>query len=391
MTTQTPAGWYPDPYGSPQLRWWDGRQWTDATHAVDSAPGSGRSEPGSGPTATMPIPPGAAPAQGPGALPPPGRMPPPAERQQPPGPWGGPSFTPSAAGHHGHPAPPGHAAQPGYPGPPGGTAQFPFPDFAAYGPPPKRATPVWAWVTGGIGVAVVVGLIVVAAVFIVNRDEGRATPLALPTPAPVEPSLPAPVPTLPQPDPVPTSFPRPVDGRITDPATGLSYAFPGSPWSVPQADAVNEAQSNPGTPVWTSAVHAVSHANYDGEGRNWIGNVYTALVPEVFPYSGPENLQQTAVNLFNLFNREYYRPPHDFRVLKDQELKIDGKSAHVIEFQLDFGKEAEESGWKWRMESGAIVLVDRGAGERPAMLYVSVPDNLKPALVKQVLESLKVS
>jgi hypothetical protein len=26
------AGWYPDPYGAPQLRWWDGYTWTEHTH-----------------------------------------------------------------------------------------------------------------------------------------------------------------------------------------------------------------------------------------------------------------------------------------------------------------------------------------------------------------------
>lgn len=28
-TTQIPAGWYPDPLGLPQLRWWDNHTWTD--------------------------------------------------------------------------------------------------------------------------------------------------------------------------------------------------------------------------------------------------------------------------------------------------------------------------------------------------------------------------
>ncbi|MGD6755639.1 phospholipid scramblase-related protein [Streptomyces sp. BH105] len=41
MTTQsnTPAGWYPDPQGTPQtLRWWDGAQWTEHTHAAQAQP-----------------------------------------------------------------------------------------------------------------------------------------------------------------------------------------------------------------------------------------------------------------------------------------------------------------------------------------------------------------
>ena len=27
----TPAGWYPDPLGLPQLRWWDGQGWGEHT------------------------------------------------------------------------------------------------------------------------------------------------------------------------------------------------------------------------------------------------------------------------------------------------------------------------------------------------------------------------
>ncbi|WP_329361762.1 phospholipid scramblase-related protein [Streptomyces sp. NBC_01483] len=41
MTTHsnTPAGWYPDPHGAPQmLRYWDGSQWTEHTNGDQAAP-----------------------------------------------------------------------------------------------------------------------------------------------------------------------------------------------------------------------------------------------------------------------------------------------------------------------------------------------------------------
>jgi len=31
-TPVTPAGWYPDPAGTPRSRWWDGTQWTENYH-----------------------------------------------------------------------------------------------------------------------------------------------------------------------------------------------------------------------------------------------------------------------------------------------------------------------------------------------------------------------
>lgn len=32
QTAPVPAGWYPDPYGISEMRWWDGQNWTDSIH-----------------------------------------------------------------------------------------------------------------------------------------------------------------------------------------------------------------------------------------------------------------------------------------------------------------------------------------------------------------------
>ncbi|MBK3641131.1 phospholipid scramblase-related protein [Streptomyces sp. MBT33] len=48
MTTQsnTSAGWYPDPHGAPQtLRYWDGAQWTQHTHADQQPPAAAQQAP----------------------------------------------------------------------------------------------------------------------------------------------------------------------------------------------------------------------------------------------------------------------------------------------------------------------------------------------------------
>ena len=35
--TSVPPGWYPDPHGVAELRWWDGSDWTDHLHNTDAS------------------------------------------------------------------------------------------------------------------------------------------------------------------------------------------------------------------------------------------------------------------------------------------------------------------------------------------------------------------
>ncbi|MEV0615271.1 DUF2510 domain-containing protein [Nonomuraea sp. NPDC050404] len=373
MTTQTPAGWYPDPYGEPQLRWWDGDQWTDATHVHEQGPDQPRpGQPSSGPQPQSPTP----------TL---------TQPQPPSGPdWSATPANPTlqfgqpTSGQGAYGAPTGPPPQPQWSGsrlPPG----------PGYGPPPKQSNPM-PWVFGGLAALVVVALIVVAGMVFINRDSTESASPPIPTDT-FEPRLPpteqppslSPPSQEPPPNQGGAEFPQPSGDRVTDSRAGVSFEVPDE-WTVPEPNTVNNG--SPAEQQWSAAVKGMSHENYEGE-SDWIGNVFTGELNELYPYSGAAGMEETAKAMFLQFSTNYYAPAHESKIVEDKTMKIGDRDAYLLQFELDFTKISDEKGYKWKKENGAIVLMDRGDGQRPAVVYVSVPDNLGTDVVSKVLGSLK--
>lgn len=364
MSTQTPAGWYPDPYGEPQLRWWDGDQWTDAVHAQQPGSAPQPQQPGSGPQPQPQSSPdwSATPAN------------PTLQYGQPT--FGQPAYgPPGASGQQGPSSPQGPSPQWGGPGGPGQGFGAP--------PPPKQGNPL-PWVFGGLAALVVIALIVVGGIFVVNRSGSGAA--AQPTDTYEEQQPPGNDPPTDQP-PGQSTFkpPQPVDGRLTDARAGVSFEVPDG-WTVPPPG--DMYGSSPVQQLWSGGVQATAQENYNGQG-DWIGNVYTGVLSELYPYAGASGLGDTAKTVFVDFSTKYYQLTHTTKVVQDKAMKLGDKDAWVLQFELDFSKVSEEKGYKWKKENGAVVLIDRGEGQRPAIVYASVPDNLGTDVLSKVLSSLK--
>jgi hypothetical protein len=175
--------------------------------------------------------------------------------------------------------------------------------------------------------------------------------------------------------------------HVTDVSSGLSYRMLGAPWR-------SGCPSNLNTPAfdWTAGENTVAgHVSIGGSVIDWHGLACSGQLQQQFPYGGPADLQQTAVSLVGALDPAYYAGVQHTRATEaSSATQVSGHRAWKIEFTMNYTDGASQ-GLTWSTELGAVVVVDRGAGQFPAVFYVSVPASLGTQNVATFLSSLRIS
>lgn len=391
-----PAGWYPDPYETPNLyRWWDGVQWTDDTAPMSPAgprpPASAHAQPQPQPHEQWqgaPVgeprveqtwgvqhePPGprdvpqggAAPEAGPPPLDPfvprpqlPSDDDPwPPSRGGPARPWtsadGGQWSQPQADWGQQQPADWGQQQQPA-----DGWATSPAPGPGPGGSPrqpPRQPKKGRGLLIGGIagGLALLLILGVTVGVVLVRRSNQAG---GSDSPSPTASQTSSAAPTQP-------SSPVPTGPRIS--AGVISYVQLPAPWESNDQQ-LDEFDTQKGQ-------HRYTQRNAPGLDGGWIANVTVGSLSDQFSYGGPDDLQSTAGGLASSIEQKYYQPWKTRRKdLEQKKITVSGKQGYEIKFHLDFLNTPK--GFAAKGETVLVAVVDSQTGAQG--VYVSIPDNAK--------------
>jgi hypothetical protein len=175
--------------------------------------------------------------------------------------------------------------------------------------------------------------------------------------------------------------------QVTDAASGLSYRLLGSPWR-------QGCPSDLNTPAfdWTAGENTVAgHVSIGGSVIDWHGLACSGPLQQQFAYAGPADLAPAATSLVGALDPAYYAGVQHSRTTEESSaIQVSGHQAWIVKFLMTYSGGASQ-GLTWTSEPGAVVVVDRGEGQIPAVFYVSVPASLGTQNLATLLDSLRLS
>lgn len=163
---------------------------------------------------------------------------------------------------------------------------------------------------------------------------------------------------------------------LADSKSGLSYELLPSPWR----DGCPMRDHQVG---WTSGEGVLAgHVNAGGQRLKWYGNACAGLLPRGF---GSGDLSREATTAYGAIDADTALT-HQRTITSSGTLRMSGHKAWVVRFTVRFSAR----GLPWTNEAGAVAVIERGAGQTPAVLFVSVPSNLGgTATVSTLISSLR--
>jgi hypothetical protein len=235
------------------------------------------------------------------------------------------------------------------------------------------------------GTAVALALIAI----VVNNLGSSAPPstTAAQTPtAPATSAAPSPTATAPA---TPTAAATPtlsaVPGGVTDSSSGLSYSLLSAPW----ANGCPQNLSNQQTMTWAAGEAAPDgQVNSNGNSQSWFAEACSGQLTQQYQYNGVADLEPVATSLVNQFDGAYYGAlNHQRSQLASTPVSVGGHPGWEVKYLMAYPDAASMS-LPFNSEEGAVVVVDEGTGQPPAVFFASVPNNLNVAEVDALVNSL---
>ncbi|MGH3287680.1 MAG: hypothetical protein ACRDPD_23785 [Streptosporangiaceae bacterium] len=187
-----------------------------------------------------------------------------------------------------------------------------------------------------------------------------------------------------------TASASPADSKVpevADGSSGLSYRLLASPWRRGCPRVLD-------TPMfsWTAGENAVAgHVSVGATMMDWHGNACSGQLRQQFAYSGPVDLEPVTMGITDAIEPAYYSGlRHDRTIETNSAMRVSGHPAWMVTFLITY-PDATSEGLAWTSEAAAVVVVDRGAGQAPAVFYTSVPSNLGTSDVSTLVSSLQLN